>query len=90
MKYYVVNDMKSSTREAFVITENEWTEVSNNYSGYYIEKIFDSASEAEKFCKDFNSYVDVPDEALSCCSNGCVMTACEYAMWNGQCAYQGT
>ena len=23
MKYYVVNDMKSNTREAFVITENE-------------------------------------------------------------------
>ena len=90
MKYYVVNDMKSNTKEAFVITENEWAEVSSNYSGYYIEKIFDSASEAEKFCKDFNSYVDVPDEALSCCSNGCVMTACEYAMWNGQCAYQGT
>ena len=53
MKYYVVNDMKSNTREAFVITENEWTEVSNNYSGYYIEKIFDSVSEAEKFCNDF-------------------------------------
>ena len=80
MKYYVANDMKSNTRKAFVITENEWTEVSSNYSGYY----------AEKFCNDFNSYAGVPDEALSCCSDGCVMTACEYAMWNGQCAYQGT
>ena len=39
MRYFVVNDMKSNTREAFVCTEDEWKEISNNYSGYYIEKI---------------------------------------------------
>ena len=87
MRYFVVNDMKSNTREAFVCTEDEWDEISNNYSGYYVEKIFNSDSEAEKFCNDFNSYTDMPDETLSCCSDGCVMKACEYAKWNGKCAY---
>lgn len=87
MRYFVVNDMKSNTREAFVCTEDERKEISNNYSGYYIEEIFDSDSEAEKFCNDFNSYTDMPDEILSCCSDGCVMKYCEYARWNGKCAY---
>lgn len=90
MRYFVINDMKSNTREAFVCTEDEWDEISNNYSGYYIEKIFNSDSEAEKFCNDFNSYTDMPDEILSCCSDGCVMNAYEYARWNGKCAYQRT
>ena len=65
MKYYVVNDMKSNTREAFVITENEWTEVSSNYSGYYIEKIFDSANDGaegikkiEELEEEFKKYIE--------------------------------
>lgn len=90
MNFYVIGDMKLDYRDTFVCIEDEVDEKMNNYSGYFIVKIFETAEEAEKFCKKYNNYDGEPDETLSCCSDGCVMKACEYARWNGKCAYQGT
>ena len=89
MRYYVISDMKLEYRDAFVCPEDEVDEKTSNYSGYVIVDTFDTAEEAEIFCTLYNNYDGEPDVKCSCCSNGCVMSAGEYAHWNGKCAYQG-
>ena len=89
MRYYVISDMKLEYRDAFVCPEDEFDEKISNYSGYFIVDTFDTAEEAEIFCTHYNNYDGESDVKCSCCSNGCVMSAWEYAHWNDKCAYQG-
>ena len=89
MRYYVISDMKLEYRDAFVCLEDEFDEKISNYSGYFIVDTFDTAEEVEIFCTHYNNYDGEPDVKCSCCSNGCVMSAWEYAHWNDKCAYQG-
>lgn len=85
--YCVIDDLKTDVREAFIIKSDEWDAVSSQYSGYYIVERFDSAIEAQDFMTNWNEYVGCQDVVCSCCQDGCVMTAKEYAYWNGSCAY---
>lgn len=88
-KYYVIDDERSNAREAFVTDEEKSDECLANYSGYYIVKEFEKEEDADKFCIAYNSYEGVPPVELSCCSNGCTVSAWDYAHWNGKCAYTG-
>lgn len=90
MLWYVIDDDKTTGREAFVKCEEEANECLNNYSGYYVLREFNTQAEAEKFCTEYNNYVGIPDVELGCCSEGCKMCAAEYDRWNGLCAYKGT
>ena len=87
--FFVLDDMKCRHRDAFVCPCDEVEEKFHNYSGYYLVKGFETEAEAESFCESYNRYDGEPDEVLSCCSNGCRMTAYEAAHWNGLCAYTG-
>ena len=92
MAKYLVNDMKMEYREAFIVdNEEELSEIQSNYSGYYVvENLGDiSDDEANKICSDYNSYAGEPDVELHCCSEGCTMSAYQYAHMTG-CAYSGT
>ena len=87
----LVNDANREYREAFIIEDNEFDNIQSNYSGYYVvENLGDiSTEEADKICSDYNSYAGEPDVELHCCSEGCTMSAYQYAHMTG-CAYSGT
>lgn len=86
-KFYVMNDFTAKAREAFVIAENKVDEL--DYYGYYTVDTFDSKEKADKFCEDFNAYIDEPDVEFNCCSKGCTMTAYENAHRGDGCVYEG-
>ena len=87
--YNVLDDMNINFRESFVADEEKTEQCISNYSGYHIIAQFDNYDEAVEFCNKHNSYQGEPDVHLDCCGKGCNMSACEYAHWNGLCAYMG-
>ena len=92
MKFYIYGDMKSKYREAFAMSEEEYENFDeSNYSGYYCIDVMDfpSQAEADAWIDAYNNYEGEPDVECNCCPDGCTMTACEYAHWNGLCAYTG-
>ena len=92
MAKYLVGDMKATCRDACVAESEEMlSEMESNYSGYYVvENLGDiSIEEANILCQRYNDYIGEPDVECSCCSEGCIMSAFEYAHMTG-CAYSGT
>lgn len=87
MKYYVIDDERAKSREAFVIAEDE--ELSS-YSYWFTVAVFNNRKEAEEFCDKYNSYDGCDDIELDCCSDGCIMSAYDYYHSSGRCAYEGT
>ena len=57
MRYNVVDDYWASTREAFVVDDDELDEM-DGYQGWTIVESFDSVEEAKKFCAGYNEYAD--------------------------------
>ena len=90
-EYLLIDDMKSSVREAWVGTHEDFAEATENYSGWYTVRNLGeiSAEEAEDIAFRYNEYIGEPDVELHCCSEGCTMSAYEYAHMSG-CTYSGT
>jgi hypothetical protein len=88
-KYYIIDDLFADARDAFVSRNCE--DYNDTYAGYYgLDEVFDTFEEAQEFCDKYNAYDGVEGRQLNCCSNGCYVSALEYAHWNGECAYMGT
>ena len=87
----LMNSLTSKTREGWIaLTYDEVSEALENGLYYVVEDLGDiSLDAAEKICRDFNDYVGEPDVECSCCSEGCTLSAFEYAYMTG-CAYSGT
>ena len=86
---YVVDDYWAAAREAFVASAKEVAHACANYGGYEVVESFDSAEEAEDFCREYNEYTGEPDVTFSCCSHGCTMCAYDAAHSTGRCVYEG-
>lgn len=87
-KYYIIDDLWADARDAFVSRNCE--DYNDTYGGYYgLDVVFDTFEEAQEFCDKYNAYDGVEGRQLNCCSNGCYVSALEYAHWNGECAYMG-
>ena len=87
MRYNVVDDYWTSTREAFVVDDDELDEM-DGYQGWTIVESFDSVEEAEKFCSAYNEYEGEPDVSFTCCSHGCTMCAYD-AAHSCRCVHEG-
>ena len=86
--YYILDDLYTNIREGFIVNEDEL----NSYPDrFVIIRIFDSEESANEFAEKYNAYELEDDEKVrcSCCTEGCTMSAFEYAHWNGLCAYSG-
>lgn len=87
-KYYIIDDLWADARDAFVSRNCE--DYNDTYGGYYgLDVVFDTFEEAQEFCERYNAYEGVEGRQLNCCSNGCYISAFDFAHWNGKCAYMG-
>jgi hypothetical protein len=84
-KWHVVDDDNVNYYDCFVV-DDDWE---SSYSGYRYIAEFSSKDEAQAYADKLNSYEGQPDVVCNCCSQGCTMSAYDYAHWNGKCAYAG-
>lgn len=54
--YWVIDDLKTNQREAFICDEDELNNLS--YDGYYSVATFDTYAEAAEFCNSWNDGAD--------------------------------
>ena len=83
-RMFLIRDMKSPVREAWVGSPDEFSEAQKNYSGWAATDLGDvTEEEAERIRQNYVDYVGEPDVVFSCCDHGCSMSARDYAYMQG-------
>ena len=87
----LMDSLNATTREGWIaMSDDELSDALENSLYYVVKDLGDiPLAEAENICQRYNDYIGEPDVECSCCSEGCIMSAFEYAHMTG-CAYSGT